>query len=170
MNPQFTILFAVAGMILVTFVFMAIWASRFAKVGPNQVLIVSGRKYPLPDGKLDVLSLEVLTIEMSKCKVPAAKGVPTGADCVAQVKIRGDDISLFSAIEHFLSKKEEEIKNIIWLVLEKHLRSVFGNLSVEEIRQGLGACASRVEAAASTDLGNMGVGIVSFTIRDVSGG
>jgi hypothetical protein len=63
---------------------------RYAKVGPNQVLIVSGRKHHLPDGtsvgfrivkgggtfvfpiieKLDVLSLEVLTIEMPKCKVP----------------------------------------------------------------------------------------------------
>ena len=190
MSHQYLILFAVAGVILWVFVFAGIWASRYAKVGPNQVLIVSGRKYQLPDGmsvgfrivkgggtfvfpvieKLDVLSLEVLTIEVPKCKVPTAKGAPAVVDCIAQVKIRGDDVSIYAAIEHFLSKKEEEIKQIVWLVLEKHLRSVCGNLSVEEIGQSLAACAAKVEAAASTDLGNMGVGIVSFTIRDVRGG
>jgi flotillin len=189
MNGNYLILFAVAAVILWGFIFMGIWAARYAKVGPNQVLIVSGRKYRLPDGtsvgfrvvkgggtfvfpvieKLDVLSLEVLTIEMAKCKVPTAKGAPAVADCVAQVKIKGDDVSLFSAIEHFLSKKEEEIKNVVWLVLEKHLRAVFSSLSVEDIRQGLGACAARVEAAASKDLGSMGVGIVSFTVREVRG-
>ena len=176
--------------VLVYVVFAAIWASRYVKVGPNRVLIVSGRQRVMPDGtrvgfrivkgggtfvfpvfeKVDVLSLEVMTIEMPKLKVPTAKGVPAVADCVAQVKIRGDDVSMYAAIERFLSKKEEEIKNIVWLVLEKHLRTVLGNLSVQEVSQGLGACAARVEAAASTDLGNMGVTIVSFTIRDVRPG
>jgi flotillin len=120
--------------------------------------------------RVDVLSLEVLSIEMPKSKVPTAKGAPGVADCAAQVKIRGDDVSIACAIEHFLSKKEEEIKNIVWLVLEKHLRTVLGNLSLQEIGQSLDSCAARVEAAASTDLGNMGVAIVSFTIRELRGG
>jgi flotillin len=174
-------------MIFVTFVFLGIWACRYVKAGPNQVLIVSGRQIQLADGrrvgfrivkgggtfvvpiieKVDVLSLEVLTIEIPKCKVPTAKGATALADCVAQVKIRGDDVGIYTAIEQFLSKKEPEIKNIIWLVVEKHLRTVLGGSSVAEISQDLAACAARVEAAASEDLANMGVAIISFTIRDV---
>src|SRR5204863_989182 len=42
----------VAGLILVVVIFMAIWAGRYIKVGPNEVLVVSGRKhsYTDPDG------------------------------------------------------------------------------------------------------------------------
>ena len=32
------------GLVLVLFLFLGIWASRYTKVGPNQVLVVSGRK------------------------------------------------------------------------------------------------------------------------------
>ena len=68
---------------------LAIWASRYTKVGPNQVLVISGRKHRVidPDGtvargaaftsskaaarsscrcieKVDILSLELLTIDV----------------------------------------------------------------------------------------------------------
>jgi uncharacterized membrane protein YqiK len=39
-----TTVIAVFGIVLVIIIFMAVWASRYTKVGPNQVLIVSGRK------------------------------------------------------------------------------------------------------------------------------
>src|SRR6266568_2070891 len=104
------IIIVVVGIVLYIFVFAAIWASRYVKVGPNQVLIVSGRQRQLPDGtrvgfrlvkgggtfvfpvveKVDVLSLEVFSIEMPKLKARAAKGVTVETDCVAQVKIKGD--------------------------------------------------------------------------------
>ena len=50
MNPQFTLILAVIAVVFVTFVFMGIWASRYVKVGPNRVLVVSGRQRLLPDG------------------------------------------------------------------------------------------------------------------------
>jgi flotillin len=40
-----TTVMAVVGIVVVIFVFAAIWASRYSKVGPNEVLIVSGRKH-----------------------------------------------------------------------------------------------------------------------------
>ena len=43
---------AIIGILLVVFFFAAVWASRYTKVGPNEVLVVSGRKYRVmnPDG------------------------------------------------------------------------------------------------------------------------
>jgi flotillin len=190
MSPNYLIIIAMGAVILWVFLFVGIWASRYAKVAPNQVLVVSGRKYRLPDGtsvgfrivkgggtfvfpvieRLDVLSLGVFTIEMPKAKIPSAQGVPATVDCVARAKIKGDDVSIFASIQHFLSKKEDEIKNSVWLVLEKHLRAVFTRLSTEEINRDLAACATNVEAAASADLAELGVTIVSFTIRGVRAG
>jgi flotillin len=186
MNPQYMLILTVAGMVLVTAIFAAIWASRYVKVGPNRVMIVSGRQHILPDGtrrgfrivksggtfvvpvveKADVLSLELLSIEMPKLSVRTA-GAPVGVDCLAQVKIKGDEAAILAAAEHFLSKSEEEMKDIVRPVLEKHLRRVLGGLSVEEIDRDPEACAARVEAATSQDLGHMGLGVVSLTIGTV---
>jgi flotillin len=179
-------IFAAASLVLVLIVFIGIWSSRFVKVGPNQVLIVSGRKIQLPDGRFagfrivkgggtfvfpvieraDVLSLEVTTIEMSRAKAQAAGGRAVEADCVAQVKINSDDVSIAAAAEYFLSKSQTEIKNIVRPVLEKHLSSVLGNLSVEEATQNPAACAARVRTAAAVDLGKMGLSMISFSIRN----
>ncbi|MGH7969052.1 MAG: flotillin family protein, partial [Limisphaerales bacterium] len=43
---------AIAVILLIVFMFLAIWASRYTKVGPNQVLVISGRKRHMtdPDG------------------------------------------------------------------------------------------------------------------------
>jgi hypothetical protein len=51
MNPQLTPLLAAVILVLAMIVFMVIALSRYMKVGPNQVLIVSGRKVHLPDGR-----------------------------------------------------------------------------------------------------------------------
>jgi len=120
--------------------------------------------------KVEVISLEVLSIEMPRSKVRTLNGVPVEADCLAQVKIKADDASIAAAAEHFLSKNEGEIREMVRPVLEKHLRTGLGNLNSEEIAQGLEACAARVQTAASTDLGNMGLVMVSFTIRAVRDG
>jgi flotillin len=185
MNPPYMIILTVGAMVLIVFVFAAIWASRYVKVSPNRVLIVSGRQHQLADGtrrgfrivkgggtfvvpvieKAETLSLEVIRIEMPKWRVRTAKGVPVEADCLAQVKIKGDDASILAAAEPFLGKDEGEMKNIVKPVLEKHLRTILGSLNVEEVDRDLEACAARVEAAASQDLGDMGLAIVSFTIR-----
>jgi flotillin len=165
--------------------------SRYTKVGPNEVLVVSGRKhrYLDPDGspvargfrivkgggtfvypiveKVDVLSLELLTIDVQTPEVYTSKGVPVKVDGVAQIKVKGDDISIATASEQFLSKGVDEIKNIAMQTLEGHLRAILGTMTVEEIYQNRDAFASKVQEVAAGDMANMGLGIVSFTIRDI---
>lgn len=181
----------VAAVLFVFFMFVAIWASRYTKVGPNQVLIISGRKHRIvdPDGtprdvgfrivkgggvfvwpvyeKVDVLSLELLTIDVQTPEVYTSKGVPVRVDGVAQIKVKGDDVSISTAAEQFLSKGTEEIKNIATQTLEGHLRAILGTMTVEDIYQNRDAFASKVQEVAAGDMANMGLGIVSFTIRDI---
>ena len=181
----------VVAVLFVFFIFAGIWASRYTKVGPNQVLVISGRKRKVvdPDGttrevgfrivkgggrfvwpvyeKVDILSLEILTIDVQTPEVYTSKGVPVKVDGVAQIKIKGDDISIATASEQFLSKSTDEIKSVAMQTLEGHLRAILGTMTVEEIYQNRDAFAQRVQEVAAGDLANMGLGIVSFTIRDI---
>jgi flotillin len=189
-NPG-AIAVVVAGLVILIFILLAIWAGRYTKVGPNQVLIVSGRKhrYIDPDGtvqargfrvvkgggtfiipvleKMDVLSLELLTIDVQTPEVYTSKGVPVMVDGVAQIKVKGDDISISTASEQFLSKGTEDIKSIAMQTLEGHLRAILGTMTVEDIYQNRDQFASKVQEVAAGDMANMGLGIVSFTIRDI---
>jgi len=185
------VVIAAGAVLFVVFVIALIWASRYTKAGPNQVLIISGSKRKLtdPDGnvkevgfrvvkgggtfvipvkeKVDVLSLELLTIDVQTPEVYTSKGVPVKVDGVAQIKVKGDDISIATAAEQFLSKSVDDIKNIAMQTLEGHLRAILGTMTVEEIYQNRDAFASKVQEVAAGDMANMGLGIVSFTIRDI---
>jgi flotillin len=180
-----------AAVLFVIFVFAGIWASRYTKVGPNQVLVISGRRHQVldPDGtvrnigfrivkgggvfvwpvteKVDILSLELLTIDVQTPEVYTSKGVPVKVDGVAQIKVKGDDVSISTSAEQFLSKGTEDIKNIAMQTLEGHLRAILGTMTVEEIYQNRDAFASKVQEVAAGDMANMGLGIISFTIRDI---
>jgi flotillin len=181
----------VIAVVIVLFMLLGLWASRYTKVGPNQVLVISGRKRRIidPDGtardvgfrivkgggrfvwpvyeKVDILSLELLTIDVQTPEVYTSKGVPVKVDGVAQIKVKGDDVSIATASEQFLSKGVDDIKNIATQTLEGHLRAILGTMTVEEIYQNRDAFAQKVQEVAAGDMGNMGLGIVSFTIRDI---
>ncbi len=177
--------------VVTVIILIAMVLSRYTKVGPNQVLIVSGKKhrYADPDGtvktrgfrivkgggtfvypvveKVDILSLELLTIDVQTPEVYTSKGVPVKVDGVAQIKVKGDDVSIATAAEQFLGKNTDEIRNIATQTLEGHLRAILGTMTVEEIYQNRDAFASKVQEVAAGDMANMGLGIVSFTIRDI---
>src|SRR5580658_5477769 len=190
-SPLIFVIVGVGSILFVLFTFMIIWASRYTKVAPNQVLVISGRKHKIvdPDGKVreigfrvvkgggvfvwpviekvDILSLELLTIDVQTPEVYTSKGVPVKVDGVAQIKVKGDDVSIRTAAEQFLGKSQDEIRNIATQTLEGHLRAILGTMTVEEIYQNRDAFASKVQEVAAGDMANMGLGIVSFTIRDI---
>jgi len=182
----------IAAVVIVIVVFLLLYMvfSRYTKVGPNQVLVVSGIKHRAEDGskvgfrivkgggtfvwpifeKVDILSLELLTIDVQTPEVYTSKGVPVKVDGVAQTKVKGDDISIRTAAEQFLGKTTDEIRNIATQTLEGHLRAILGTMTVEEIYQNRDAFAQRVQEVAAGDLANMGLNIISFTIRDIRDG
>jgi flotillin len=192
LGPTTLVIGGVAAFLFVFFMFIGIWASRYTKVGPNQVLVISGRKHRMtdPDGtvrevgfrivkgggvfvwpvyeKVDLLSLELLTIDVQQEQdVYTSKGVPVRVDGVAQIKVKGDDVSIATAAEQFLSKTTGEIKGVAMQTLEGHLRAILGTMTVEDIYQNRDAFASKVQEVAAGDMANMGLGIVSFTIKDI---
>ncbi len=162
-------------------------ASRWYKAGPNEVLVISGgtsRKMRLGTGpklvrgggtfvlpffyRVDHLSLEIMTINVQTPEVYTVQGVPVIVDGIAQVKIDNTEDALRTAAEQFLAKSPQEIQNVALETLEGHLRAVLGTLSVEEIYKEREKFASRVQEYATTDMANMGMRIVSFTIKNIT--
>ena len=190
-QPIVYLVCGVGGLLFVALVLAFVYSSRYKKVGPNQVLVVSGRKQAYVDAagkretrsfrlvkgggafiwpvleRVDELSLEIMTLDVNTPKVYTLQGVAVTVDGVAQVKIRGDDVSITTAAEQLLSKNVEQIKNVALQTLEGHLRAILGTLSVESIYKDRDAFATRVAEVATADMANMGMTIVSFTIRDI---
>jgi flotillin len=185
-----TVLIVIA-VIVFLLVAAMVYASRYTKVGPNEVLVISGRDHTVKtaDGRatrvgfrivrgggvfvypvverVDILSLELMTIDVKTPEVYTGQGVPIMVDGVAQVKVRGDDVSIRTAAEQFLSKSQSDIMNIALQTLEGHLRAILGAMTVEDVYKNRESFAGRVQEVAATDMANMGLAIVSFTIRDI---
>jgi flotillin len=181
----------VGAIITVIVLFIVVYSSRYVKVGPNTVLVISGKRRTIraADGSLqsvgfrirvgggafvwpvlervDTLSLEIITLEVRTPEVYTGQGVPIVVDGIAQIKVRGDDVSIRTAAEQFLGKSQTEVAQIALQTVEGHLRAILGTLTVEEVYKNREAFAARVQEVAATDLANMGLTIVSFTIRDI---
>lgn len=182
---------AVIVIVVVVFILFLAFARRYKKVGPNYVMIISGikRKVRAPDGTVyetgfrvrkgggafiiplfetvDLLSLEVMTLDVSTPEVYTKPGVPIIVEGVAQVKIKGDEESIRTAAEQFLGKSPEQVKQIAMQTVEGHLRAIIGTLTVEDIYRNRDEFAAKVQEIAATDLANMGLQIVSFTLKDI---
>jgi flotillin len=184
--------FALFGLLFVLIGLGVFYSSRVKKVGPNEVLVISGRlhqrinpftgeaetvRYRIVAGgrafimpvieRVDDLSLELMTIEVSTADVYTLQGVPVTVDGVAQIKIGSDDVSIATAAERFLSKSEAEIEHVAHETLAGHLRAILGTLSVEQIYKDRDAFAQQVAEVSTDDLGNMGLSIDSFVIKDI---
>lgn len=170
---------AIAAVVILLLLGLGFWASRYFKAGPNEVLVISGGdKVALVRGggklvwpffrRIDRLSLEIMTINVQTPEVYTVAGVPVVVDGIAQVKVDNTDEAIHTAAEQFLGKSVMEIQNVALETLEGHLRAVLGTLSVEEIYKEREKFASRVQEYATTDMANMGLRIVSFTIKNIT--
>lgn len=74
---------------------------------------------------------------------------------------------LLAACEQFLGKKESEIQHIALVTLEGHQRAIMGSMTVEEIYKDRKKFSKQVFEVASSDLVNMGITVVSYTLKDI---
>merc|ERR1712147_69813 len=136
----------------------------FETCGPNEAMIVSGfcHRSPvmIPGGrvwlwpvcqKIQRLSLNTMTLQVHSANVVTRQGVPINCVGVAQVKIESRNEKVLSlACTNFLGKSEKTIRKVALETMEGHQRAIM------------------VFEVASTDLMNMGICVVSYTLKDVN--
>jgi flotillin len=168
-------------------------AKQYRKVGPNEVLIISGgrkRTITEPDGtKIKIgyryrlgggtfvlpfiesvyrLPMDVITLNIKTPEVLTHSGVPILAEATAQVKVDSTDSAIRLAAEQFLSLGKEGIRDVSMNVLEGHMREVIGTMTVEQIFRGRQDFSTRVTEAIRPDFTHMGLVMLSFALKDIS--
>ncbi|MCB9760951.1 MAG: hypothetical protein H6739_14020 [Alphaproteobacteria bacterium] len=168
-------------------------ALHYEKVGPNEILVVSGRRGVFTDpvtggtvvknfaifhgGGTFVLPIremvhrmpvELMTLELLTPEFFTKYGIPIVINAIAQIKVRSDDpVATVTAAEMFLSKSTDQMNEIAHQMMQGHLRAVISTLPFEEIHANPEAFAQSVHRLTAADLANMGIQVVSFTIRQV---
>lgn len=189
MNP-IIIVAIIAGALILALI--ALFVTKYRTVGPEEALIVSGSylgnsptvntdesgnrvkiirgggAFILPVfQQASPLSLLSSKLEVTTPEVYTEQGVPVMADGTAIIKIGSSISEIATAAEQFLGKSKEDREGEAREVLEGHLRSILGSMTVEEIYKNRDKFSQEVQRVASQDLAKMGLVIVSFTIKDV---
>ncbi|QWU06239.1 flotillin family protein [Heyndrickxia coagulans] len=170
---------------------IGVFITKYRTAGPDEALIVTGsflggrnvhvdeagNKIKIIRGggtfvfpvfqQAKPLSLLSSKLEVTTPEVYTEQGVPVMADGIAIIKIGGSIGEIATAAEQFLGKSKEDRENEAWEVLEGHLRSILGSMTVEEIYKNRDKFSQEVQRVASQDLAKMGLIIVSFTIKEV---
>ncbi|WP_195695692.1 flotillin family protein [Priestia megaterium] len=185
------ILIVVGIVVFLLIALIAVFITKYRTAGPDEALIVtgsylgsknvhvdeSGNRIKIVRGggtfvlpvfqQAEPLSLLSSKLEVSTPEVYTEQGVPVMADGVSIIKIGGSISEIATAAEQFLGKAKEDRETEAREVLEGHLRSILGSMTVEEIYKNREKFSQEVQRVASQDLAKMGLIIVSFTIKDV---
>ena len=170
-----------------------VFRMRYKKAGPDEALIVFGRKKFLGkkvrDEKGEVeafriirgggtfvwpawenherLSLKMMTLDIDLQGVYTAKGIPINVKAVAQVKIKGEIQHIRRAAEGFLGMNSAQVASTIKETLSGHLRGIIGTLTVEELYRDQRRFQDSIRAEAHSDLDGMGFEFRSFVFQEI---
>jgi flotillin len=176
----------IAGLCLIAFI---VWANQYTKAGPNEVLIISGRRarkgrdgqelgyrivrgggtYVRPFGeKVQHLSLELMQFDVRTGETYSMHGVPMQVDGVCMVKVDPSDDGIQLAAEEFLSRGRDDIARTAQQAVEGHLRAAVGGHSIEDVYRERARLVDATKSLVEPDLSKMGLEVVSLTIRQIT--
>src|SRR5437764_8499325 len=158
---------------------MSFLARLYRKAGPHEALIVYGFRskrvvvgrgtvvFPMVENCHE-LSLELMSFDVAPQQdLYTKQGVAVTVEAVAQIKVKSDTESIWTAAEQFLTKTDQEREGLIKLVMEGHLRGIIGQLTVEEIVKQPEMVGDRMRSTCAGDMNKMGLEVISFTIKEV---
>jgi flotillin len=167
--------------------------ARYKKAGPDEALIVFGRK-KLMGSKLtdeeglaegfrivhgggtfiwpgwesfERLSLKMMTLEINMPHVYTEQGIPINVKAVAQVKIRASSEFIKKAAEAFLGFEVSGVKATIQETVAGHLRGIIGTLTIEALYRDQKSFQDKVRDEAHSDLAAMGFEFKSFVFQEI---
>jgi flotillin len=179
LSAQIWIVIVIATGVFVLAVLMSLLARLYRKAGPHEALIVYGFRskrvvvgrgtvvFPMMENCHE-LSLELMSFDVAPQQdLYTKQGVAVTVEAVAQIKVKSDTESIWTASEQFLTKSDQEREGLIKLVMEGHLRGIIGQLTVEEIVKQPEMVGDRMRSTCADDMNKMGLEVISFTIKEV---
>ncbi len=166
---------------------------RYKKAGPDEALIIYGRRKlmgrKVRDAKgeveafrivrgggtfvwpawesAEIISLKMMTLDIDLKHVYTVQGIPINVKAVAQVKIAGDIDHVRRAAEGFLGVPPQQVQGTIKETVAGHLRGIIGTLTVEELYRDQKRFQERIREEAHSDLEGMGFEFKSFVFQEI---
>ena len=155
---------------------------------PNEILIVSGRKYKQENGKevgyrvifggrafvMPIIE-QVEKMDMTTMPIPvevknsyAKGGTPLNIQAIATVKISSQRNIVGNAIERFLGRNRSEIERVVRETLEGNLRGVVANLTPEQVNEDRLNFAERIADDVARDLNKLGLHLDTLKVQSVT--
>lgn len=192
MGIQMAVLLVFTVPVLLFFAYL-VMRMRYKKAGPDEALIVFGRRKLLgrkvrsDKGEIEgfriirgggtfvwpaweqheVLSLRMMTLEIDLPHVYTIQGIPINVKAVAQVKVHGDIQHIQRAAEGFLGMPVDDVQATIKETVAGHLRGIVGTLTVEELYRDQKSFQEKVRDEAHVDLEGMGFEFRSFVFQAI---
>jgi len=182
----------IAGAVVVVALIIWLMARQYTKVGPNQVLVISGgrtRSISLADGttkkigyrvavgggtfvrplveQSEILPLDIFSADFEIPDVISVNGINAVVRGTAQVKLDGTEPGVYLAAEQFLGKSPSEITDVALKAVEGAVRTLIGTMKLEAINRSRKEFAATVNDELAPVFAGMGVKLMSFNLKEV---
>ncbi|KAB8332828.1 flotillin family protein [Scytonema tolypothrichoides VB-61278] len=155
---------------------------------PNEVLVLSGRRWRTQDGQevgyrvllggrairipivetVKRMDVTTMPVRVEVRNAYAKGGTPLNIQAIANVKISTDPGVVGNAIERFLDRDRSELTRVSRETLEGYLRGVVATLTPEELNEDRLSFAHRIASDVSRDLTKLGLQLDTLKIQSVS--
>ncbi|XBH21079.1 SPFH domain-containing protein [Jonesiaceae bacterium BS-20] len=178
-------IFAIIALVIVLFALVAFVANRLRRVPPNEALVIVGRgagggaqdvnQRVVVGGRVFVWPIlqQGFSISLEQRQIGiTVEGVDKNRIKIAikasiNFKVRGDEEGVRRAAQRFLSQ-QEMLTEIIKESLEGSLRSIVGDMTIEQIISDRKGLSDRVVDSTKTDLSEQGLQVDLLNISDIS--
>ncbi len=186
LNSQSVTVLAVLALVVVVVLVFSFVASRIRRVPPNQALVIVGRgagkKAAADAGQRVVVGGRTFVWPVLQQGFPISleqrqigitvEGVDKNRIKIAikasiNFKVRGDEEGVRRAAQRFLSQ-QTTLTEIIKESLEGSLRSIVGDMTIEQIISDRKGLSDRVVDSTKTDLAEQGLQVDLLNISDIS--
>ena len=155
---------------------------------PNEVLVISGRKWKTKDGqevgyrvmsggrairipiveKVRRMDVTTMPVPVEVHNAYSKGGTPLNIQAIANVKLSSNPNIIGNAIERFLKSDRKEILRVARETLEGNLRGVVATLTPEQVNEDRLQFAESITSDVSRDLMKLGLQIDTLKIQSVS--
>lgn len=156
--------------------------------GPNEILVISGRRHALPDGstvgykvlhggrglripileEINRMDTRLIPVTVEVKNAYSRGGIPLVVHAVANIKIATDPALVRNAIERLLSVPTSQIAMVAQQTLEGVLREVVSELTPEEVNEDRLKFAATLIRNAKDDFDKLGLELDVLKIQSVS--
>ncbi|MBK9070966.1 MAG: flotillin family protein [Myxococcales bacterium] len=178
------VVLAVGAIVILSWIFR----SFLSICRPNEILIFSGRRHRLPDGrdvgfrvvaggrgfripiveKVDRMDVSLISVPMQVQGAYSEGGIPLTVHAVANVKVSTNPRIVGNAIERFLGVPTREIGRVAKETMEGHLRGVIASMTPEEVNEDRLKFSRQLELQAEPDLQKLGLALDTLKIQHVA--